>query len=80
MAAGTKAIFFIRRRSARQTPYFTLELDVKTLKVMQNRGLRNCERSEDVVAFEEKWLNYIRAKYGIKQNQNQKQEVERHAG
>lgn len=80
MAAGKTAIFFIRKRSARQTPYFTLELDVKTLKVMQNRGLRNCERSEDVVAFEEKWLAYIRGKYGRKQNKNQKQEEDRHAG
>lgn len=73
MAAGTTAIFFIRKRSAQQTPYFTLELDVKRLEVKQNRGLRNCARSEDVVAFEEKWLAYIRGKYGRKQNKNQKQ-------
>lgn len=80
MASGRTAIFFIRKRSARQTAYFTLELDVNRLEVRQNRGMRNCARSEDVVAFEEKWLTYIRGKYGIKQNQNQKQEVERHAG
>ena len=80
MASGKTAIFFIRKRSARQTAYFTLELDVNRLEVRQNRGMRNCERSEDVVKFEEKWLAYIREKYGRKPKQNQKQEVERHAG
>lgn len=60
-ASGDTAIFFIRRANHPGTPYFTLELDEKELKVRQNRGMRNCGRTEEVQAFEEKWLNWLRA-------------------
>lgn len=60
-ALGDTAIFFIRRASHPGEPYFTLELDEKELKVRQNRGMRNCGRTEEVQAFEEKWLSWLRA-------------------
>lgn len=60
-ASGDTAIFFIRRASHPGESYFTLELDEKELRVRQNRGMRNCGRTEEVQAFEEKWLNWLRA-------------------
>lgn len=60
-AKGESAIFFIRRKSRPGEPYYTLELDEKTLTVRQNRGLRNCPRTQEVRAFEDLWLSWVRA-------------------
>ena len=43
------------------TPYYTLELEEKTLTVRQNRGLRNCGKTREVQAFEDLWLSWIQA-------------------
>jgi hypothetical protein len=73
-ADGKTAIFFIRRSIDPETPFYTLELDERTGDVRQNRGSRNCARTEEVTAFEEAWLEHIhrimkiekeRAKHGI---------------
>lgn len=58
-AAGETAIFFIRRISQPRKPFYTLELDEKKMKVRQNRGYRNCSRTPEVQAFEDKWLAWI---------------------
>lgn len=60
-AEGESAIFFIRRKRAPGSAYYTLELDEKTLTVRQNRGLRNCPRTPEVQAFEELWLRWVRS-------------------
>ena len=60
-AAGSTAIFFIRRTVEPWTPYYTLELDEKTLTVRQNRGLRNCGKTPEVQAFEDLWISWVRA-------------------
>ncbi len=60
MAIGKTAIFFIRHSDAPDISYFTLELDEKNLKVRQNRGERNCSRTDEVKAFEAEWLEYIK--------------------
>ena len=59
-AEGRTAIFFIRRVSAPKESYFTLELNERSLEVRQNRGLRNCARTDEVWEFEHKWLAWIR--------------------
>ena len=58
-ATGETAIFFIRRTAKPREPYYTLELDEHGLKVRQNRGMRNCNRTPEVQAFEEKWLEWV---------------------
>lgn len=58
---GETAIFFIRRMEAPNTPWFTLELDEKQLKVRQNRGKYNCARLPEVEEFEQEWLGWLRA-------------------
>ena len=60
-AEGETAIFFIRRKSRPNEPYYTLELDEKKRTVRQNRGLRNCPRTPEVQAFEDLWLSWVRA-------------------
>lgn len=60
-AQGNTAIFFIRHTDKPDEPFFTLELDEKTYRVRQNRGLRNCARTSEVTAFEKKWLEYLKS-------------------
>ena len=60
-ADGKTAIFFIRHIDQPEKPYFTLELDEKSLKVKQNRGLRNCGRTDEVKEFEAEWLEFIKS-------------------
>lgn len=66
-ADGKTAIFFIRRTVEPWTPYYTLELDEKTLTVRQNRGLRNCGKTAAVQAFEDLWISWVRA--GVKRDE-----------
>ena len=69
-ASGQTAIFFIRRLSRLNKPYYTLELNEKELTVRQNRGLRNCDRTPEVQAFEDKWLSWLRG--GCQRDENGK--------
>ena len=59
-ATGQTAIFFIRRMDKPEEPYYTLELDEKTLTVRQNRGLRNCGKTDEVQAFENAWIDWAK--------------------
>ncbi len=65
-AEGKTAIFFIRKTSAPDEPFYTLEVDEKAKVVRQNRGLRNCDRTEEVVAFEAAWLDWVRSMKRVK--------------
>lgn len=69
-ASGETAIFFVRRLSRLKEPYYTLELNEKELTVRQNRGLRNCDRTPEVQAFEDKWLLWLRG--GCQRDKNGK--------
>lgn len=53
------SIFFVRHTDAPDLPFFTLQLDTKTGRVIQNRGKGNCERTQEVRDFEEQWLVII---------------------
>ena len=58
--SGTTAIMVIRRADKPDAPYFTLEFGERGLTVRQNRGLRNCERTEEVKRFEAAWLEHVK--------------------
>jgi hypothetical protein len=60
-AEAKTAIFFVRRTDEPDKPYYTLELDEENLIVRQNRGLRNCGKTEEVQAFEDAWLNWAKS-------------------
>lgn len=59
-ASGQTAIFFIRKVSAPEVPFYTLEYDEKHGVVVQNRGKHNCARTAEVLAFEAAWLEFIK--------------------
>ena len=61
-AARKTCIFAIRKLTEPTKPFFTLEF--KNKKVNQNRGKNNCARTDEVIRFEEKWLNFIK-KQGV---------------
>ena len=58
-AKGNRCIFLIRHASSPDKSFFTLELDMNDLHVIQNRGFKNCARTPEVEAFETAWLDYI---------------------
>ena len=60
-AKGEECIFFVRKSDCPETSFYTLELDMKTLQVLQNRGKQNCARTPEVEAFEAEWLEYIKS-------------------
>ena len=66
-AEGKTTILFIRHIDKPDVPYFTLEW--KNNQVNQNRGKGNCSRTEEVVIFEKKWLEYLKT---LKENENGK--------
>lgn len=59
-ATGQSAIFFIRRSIERAKPFYTLEFDETNCSVLQNRGHHNCARTQEVSAFENKWISWVR--------------------
>lgn len=60
-AAGETAILFIRKEDAPESPFYTLEWSARGKRVVQNRGLRNCARTEEVERFEREWLAWVLA-------------------
>jgi hypothetical protein len=65
-AEGSTSIFFIRKISEPDIPFYTLEY--KNGKVNQNRGYKNADRTAEVRAFEKEWLEHIKSKEFIKKN------------
>lgn len=70
VASGKTDIFFIRKVKSPDKPFFTLELNEESVRVVQNRGKGNCDRTPEVEAFEEKWLEFV--KLNIKKIRNRK--------
>lgn len=55
IAEGQSKIFFIRRITEPDQPYYTLELNTEN-KLVQCRGDHNCAMTEEVKLFVENWL------------------------
>lgn len=60
-AKGRTAILFVRKESAPEKPFYTLEWSEKDRRVIQNRGYKNCARTPEVEAFEKEWLEWVKA-------------------
>lgn len=60
--SGQTVIFFIRKKSEPDKPFYTLEYNPKTESIVQCRGLHNCGKTPEVEAFVEAWSGYIRNK------------------
>ena len=68
VSRGETYIFFIRHEAEPDMPWFTLNLDKDLRRVIQNRGLRNCDRTPEIEAFETAWLGWVRS--GAKRDKN----------
>ena len=51
VASGRTLIYFVRKTNEIMTPYYTLEMDPLTGKVIQCRGVHNCSMTPEVEAF-----------------------------
>ena len=58
MAKGKTMIFFVRWIDEPDVPFYTLELNDKK-EMVQCRGNRNCNMTEEVKAFVDEWLEVI---------------------
>lgn len=61
MADGETVILFLRHATEPDKPFYTLELNPKTLSVVQCRKYKNIgyEREPEIVEFVEKWLQKV---------------------
>ena len=59
---GQRMIFFIRAVSAPEKPYFTMELDVLTGRILQLYGFGDCSAPKDVRKFAEDFAMSVRNK------------------
>lgn len=59
-AKGLRSLFFIRRVDDPQTSYYTLEFNVNSGTVVQNRGKRNCERTPEIQEFENLFVEHAK--------------------
>ena len=50
----------VTRADAPDKPWFTLQVELKTVKELQNHGLRNCAPTKEVQEFVGRWLEHIR--------------------
>ena len=60
VARGDSCIFFIRRADAPDKPWYTLQVELKTVKELQNNGLRHCSPTKEVQEFVDRWLEHVR--------------------
>ena len=60
--SGQTVIFFIRKKSEPDKPFYTLEYNPKTERTVQCRGLNNCGKTPEVETFVKAWSEYIRSK------------------
>lgn len=61
VAKGSTNIFFVRRLTQPQEPYYTLELERKgtEYRMKQCRGKENCNMTEEVEMFVNKWMEEV---------------------
>lgn len=60
VSRGETFIFFIRREEEPDMSWYTLNLGKDLRTVIQDRGMRNCDRTEEISAFEAAWIAWVR--------------------
>lgn len=58
--AGTRMIFFIRKVTERDRPFFTMEVDMKQFTILQLYGYGDCNAKKHVKRFAEGFVNALR--------------------
>lgn len=57
--SGKKMIFFVRKLSAPTKPFFTMEIDMESCKVLQLYGFGDCSAPKEVREFAEKYARKL---------------------
>lgn len=57
---GTSMIFFIRRVKNREKPYFTMQLDMNPLRIVQIHGFGNCSAPPEVKKFVDSFVKALK--------------------
>ncbi|TCX51967.1 MULTISPECIES: PcfJ domain-containing protein [unclassified Dehalobacter] len=60
--AGTSMIFFVRQAAEREKPYFTMEIDMRELKIRQLYGFGDCTPPPEVRQFANEFLRKLKPK------------------
>lgn len=58
--AGTRMIFFVRHAKEPEKPYFTMEIDMKELKILQLYGFSDCSAPPEVRKFTNEFLKTLK--------------------
>ena len=61
MAEGGNLIMFVRKIEEPETPFYTVEFDKKTKKIIQCRGDKNASATKEVQEFLDEWIKKIPA-------------------
>lgn len=56
-------ICLIRKKSAPDKPFFTLEINPQLNHIIQCRGKGNCAPTEEVAAFRDKWFSWLQSEH-----------------
>ena len=59
VARGDSCIFFIRRADRPKVSWYTLQVELTTLHVIQNHGKNNCPPTKEVQEFVNRWLEHV---------------------
>ena len=73
MASGETAIFFIRRESGPDKPFYTLELQNKKIIQCRTDHNKSYELDQDVKTFVDMWMEKIVLKGGTKKKKKSKE-------
>ena len=61
-AKGKQMVFFIRKAEAPEVPYFTMEVDMQRMRILQLYGYHDCIAPSEVRKFAEQFLRNIKPK------------------
>lgn len=60
VARGDSCIFFIRHADQPDVSWYTLQVELATLREIQNHGKNNCPPTKKVQEFVNRWLEHVR--------------------
>lgn len=62
VANGQRAIFFVRKADQPEIPFYTLDLNLKSFKITQCYGYKNCYMTKEVESFVNRWHKVLTKK------------------
>lgn len=60
VASGSTAVMLLRKTEAPEVPFITVEYNEKEYRIVQARGIRNCETDEEVQQFLKRWVSRLK--------------------